>query len=187
LRFPDHFGPSATPPCASPRAGEPRARRGVAVTQRDRKFGNRSVGWVGASPAQVAESRSQGCGRAGVFRPCDGTGGIERRDTSNRPAPRGGRGNLGQIKRVGGLPADLQAAGHVTSWRDWGVSRLTGGPSWEANGPNGSVSGIPIKETKMSPRSRRTAERPAAVAVCMMLMTVGIAVLAAATAHAGQF
>jgi len=187
LRFPDHFGPSAPPPCASPTAGEPRARRWVAVTQRGRKFGSRFVGRVGAPPAPVAETRSLGCEGARTLRPCNGTGGIEKRDTSNRPAPRGGRGDLGQIKRVGGLPADLQAAGHVVSWRGWGVSRFAGRPSWKANGPNGPVSGTRIKESQMSPRSRRTAERPVAVALCMMLMTVGIAVLAAATAHAGQF
>jgi hypothetical protein len=49
------------------------------------------------------------------------------------------------------------------------------------------VSGTPIKESRMSPRSRKTAERPAAIVLCTLLMTVAIAVLATATAHAGQF
>ncbi len=39
----------------------------------------------------------------------------------------------------------------------------------------------------MSPRSRRSANRPAAVVFCALLLAAGIAVLATATAHAGQF
>lgn len=187
LHFPDRFGPSARPPCAPPRPGEPRARRWVAATQRRHRFGSRSVGWVGAPPAPVAERGSPGCEAVWALGSCNDTGGIKKRDTPNRPAPRGGRGDLGPTKRAGGLPAAWQAAGYVVSWRGWGVSRMASRPSWEANDPHDPVSGTPIKESRMSPRSRRTAGRPTAVVLCAMLMTVAVAVLATATAHAGQF
>lgn len=192
LRFPDHFGWPASV-SASPTRDERRVKRWVAVTQRCRSIGIRFVGWVGAWPAVGPGRSSLRCGGASERGLHGRTSGIDRRDTPSRPTPRGGRGDCGQIQRVGGLPADWQAAGHVVSWRGWGVSTVAECASWEAKGPNEVVSGTPIgpvsgtriKESHMSPRSCRSIERTVAVARCLMLLAVGIAVLATAMAHAG--